>query len=317
MDSAPPVASVQSKSDRLRAAISSSTSSPTQSPSARSNAPPTSELPGPPSDDGFGMKAVSTRKLKPTSSTNPAQTLPAPEIPVSSPSATPVTSSSSSSGTSDASTSFAAKKLSRQTRQTSSSPFSIPPPRSAAPPPLSPPPPPPPPASSSQTETLQPLSHSPVPASSQSDPALAPPLRAPRAASSSTTLTSLEAHLVLTPAGSPSRLAVLKSLDPTRRSRFVDFVGDSLTPDLLSLILDELARNLPPSPSLDADDEEGGGEGETEETGWMVELLKGLARCRRFETSRMLLSDEELGVVRRIVEHERKNLETVEGKWGL
>jgi len=76
-------------------------------------------------------------------------------------------------------------------------------------------------------------------------------------------------------------------------------MGDSLTPDLLSLILAEL------------DSEEEG----HEEEGWKFELLEGLGECRRFGTARMMLGEEEVGVVRRVMEGMERRVKGARGKW--
>ncbi|GAA5902301.1 uncharacterized protein JCM6883_001360 [Sporobolomyces salmoneus] len=299
-----PSTTTQSKSDRLRAAIASPSSSSTPSAAGK---PPLKDTEPPPSavpkeeDEGFGMKAVSTRKLKPDSTpTSPKPTTPssATKTPTTNPTS-PADPPSTSTTQPTSSSSFAAKKLSRQTRQTSSSPFTLPPPSSSssrtASPPLAPQPP-----SSSDLSSI--------------------PLRLSRTPSSSTTLTSLESHLLLSPPGSPSRLELLRSLDP-RPEKLVRFVGDSLTPDLLSLILAELSRylNTLDSATASSSSKEAGEEreGEQEGTGWILELLEGLKECRRFETSRMLLSDSEVEVVGKVLERERKRLEDVRQGWGV
>lgn len=79
-------------------------------------------------------------------------------------------------------------------------------------------------------------------------------------------------------------------------------MGDSLTPDLLSLILAEL-------------DTGEGDEREGEEEGWKFELLEGLGECRRFGTARMMLGEEEVGVVRRVMDGMEERVKGARGKW--
>jgi hypothetical protein len=71
----------------------------------------------------------------------------------------------------------------------------------------------------------------------------------------------------------------------------------------------ELDRNL-----LSSEKEE---EEEDSNCSWMVDLLRGLMTCKRFETSRMLLSEEETGVVKRVLEVERRRLNRIEKGWGV
>ncbi|GAA5838054.1 hypothetical protein JCM5353_003381 [Sporobolomyces roseus] len=287
-----PSTATQSKSDRLRAAIAS----PSSTPSSKSSSTPTStsQTPSPsnssiaskPSstaaiqseDSGF-MKAVSTRKLKPTSTpiptSTPSQSPPNPispettaastvseiENPQTAPKSTPSTSAlpppipSTSSSPPSTSSSFAAKKLTRSSRQPSFLP----------------------PSSTSSTSSL--------------------PLRQARPIDpSSSTLTSLESSLLSLPASSAARKNLLRSLDP---KKLIGFMGDSLTPDLLSLILAE----------LDSQDQ-----GE-EEVVWKFELVEALSGCRRFEVARMMLGEEEVGVVRRVLEGMEKRVEGTRGRW--
>ncbi|GAA5984041.1 hypothetical protein JCM5350_005001 [Sporobolomyces pararoseus] len=333
--------SVQSKADRLRAAISSSSpssttnSAPTPQATSSSNKnesstsqPPirngsTNEKSREEEVDGFGMKAVSTRKLKPTSKPPPPRmgyviesnldptplpTTPTRETTQTSTAPAPAPSSSSS---------FAAKKLSRQTRQTS--PFTLPSPSSSS--------------ASSSLRSPPPAvvssasSSSSSPETTKSIPSTTIPLKPsskPSPSTSNLSLTSLESHLLLLPPNSPSRIKLLKTLDP-RPSKLVSFVGDSLTPDLLSLILSELSLNF--SSSFDSQEEEEGAEVEEKEEGegnsstttdgWMFELLEGLSQCRRFETSRMLLSDQEVEIVGKVFEREKKRVEKVRKEWGV
>ncbi|GAA5969171.1 hypothetical protein JCM3765_005746 [Sporobolomyces pararoseus] len=314
-----PSPSVQTKTDRLRAAISSTSSASNSAPPPQATSSATTNtninesstsipirngsLSAKVEEDGFGMKAVSTRKLKPTSETSKPLTTPPPPIhsgPEAKSDPTPSTTKETTQrSTAPSSSSFAAKKLSRQTRQTS--PFTLPPPSSSSP----------------SSSPRSPLS-APSPPSSETNQSipLKPSRPSPSSSTSNLSLTSLESHLLLTPPNSPTRIELLKRLD-SRPFKLVPFVGDSLTPDLLSLILSELSLNL----SITASDSNLSGkeveEEEVEGTGWMFELLEGLSKCRRFETSRMLLSDEEVQVVGKVLERERNRVERVGKEWGV
>lgn len=285
------------------------------------------------------MRAVSTRKLNPSDASKPPSggIQPQPR-PASEPTTAPPASSSSS---------FAAKKTSRQSRQQTSSPFTLPPPSPSS---LRRRP-----SNPSQPRTLDPSSRSTVvvepdepltrrvSTTAAVPPIMIKPRRLRRRARSSTTkiagggggltVTSLESHLVLARPGSRSRINALRSLDPSPR-RLVEFVGDSLTPDLLSMILRELERYVQGTPYEDDKDDdddddddgteeqgedEGEGEGEEggRETSWIVELLRGLSQCRRFETSRMLLSDQEVEVVSTVLEREKDRLANVGASWSV
>lgn len=242
-------------------------------------------------EDGFGMKAVSTRKLSKPSPpqappSGPAQSQPTNPLPPPPSSTLPPSSSAtlpelSASTSTSFSSSFAAKKISRQTRQTQ--PLILSPSPSSTPPsnvPRSPP----------ATPLTTPFHSLPLKPSRPSHP-------------QSSTLTSLESSLLLSsPTSIPSRLSLLKILDPSPTT-LVPFIGDSLTPDLLSLILSQLQTALETKEEV--------------EVGWMVDLLEGLSQCKRFETSRMFLGREEIEVVGKVFERERERLERVERGWGI
>ncbi|CEQ41029.1 SPOSA6832_02703 [Sporobolomyces salmonicolor] len=123
--------------------------------------------------------------------------------------------------------------------------------------------------------------------------------------------TSLEQHLLLTQPHDPSRLALLRALDPDPNA-LAAFMGDSLTPDLLGAILAELAPRFPFS-------SEGGEKEQAQErdTDWVVPLLRGLSRCRRFDSTVLFLDERERDVVRRVLGEAEKGLERTRNAWGL
>ncbi|GAA5874733.1 hypothetical protein JCM1840_000418 [Sporobolomyces johnsonii] len=262
----PPQPSPSPSADRLRAALSP-------------KPPPTPPTPvAPPTEvDGF-LRAVSTRRITPTTTPIPATTAatPAPPAP-----------------TAPSPSSFAAKKEARSARQS----------RSPLLPSSAPSPPPSAPSASSAPSAPSP-SQSPL-SPPASLPKPAPPAHPPAAH----TATSLEQHLLLTPPHDPTRLALLRALDPDPRA-LAAFMGDSLTPDLLSSILSELAP-LFPSPSPSERDQE------PQDAEWVVPLLRGLSRCRRFDSTVLFLDEHEKDVVRRVLEGAERELGRVRNAWGL
>ncbi|GJN94259.1 hypothetical protein Rhopal_007333-T1 [Rhodotorula paludigena] len=269
----PAVKGTSPSTDRLRAALAP------QSASASASSKPAS--------NGL-MTAVSTRRLSP-SATSPAPAPPSPTPPAPIAAEKPVSS-------------FAAKKEARTAKE--QRPLRSPPPQD---------PEPAPPASATKSTPLAP----PVPlAPPASPPAPLPPLassvpptflRQPTSSTASppppASVTSLESHLLLAPPHSPSRLALLRALDPRALRAFV---GDSLGPELVSAVLAEL---LPLFPS-DAD----GGDDELE---WIVPLLEALTTCKRWDSAVLFLEDAERAGVRRVFERAERRLQRAKGAWGL
>ncbi|GAA5946042.1 hypothetical protein JCM1841_003035 [Sporobolomyces salmonicolor] len=243
--------------------------------------PPTPPPPrAPPAEaDGF-LRAVSTRRITPPVPTPAPSTTP---IPAPAPVPAPVPRASAAAVSPS---SFTAKKEARSARQ-SRSPLL--PSRAPSPPPLAPSP-------------AQPLFSPPA---SPFKPA------SPARPAASQSATSLEQHLLLTQPHDPSRLALLRALDPDPNA-LAAFMGDSLTPDLLGAILAELAPRFPFS-------SEGGEKEQAQErdTDWVVPLLRGLSRCRRFDSTVLFLDERERDVVRRVLGEAEKGLERTRNAWGL
>lgn len=63
---------------------------------------------------------------------------------------------------------------------------------------------------------------------------------------------------------------------------------------------------------LDSQDDEG-----EEEVVWKFELVEALSRCRRFEVARMMLGEEEVGVVRSVLEGMERRVQGTKGRWEL
>ncbi|GAA5975651.1 hypothetical protein JCM21900_001449 [Sporobolomyces salmonicolor] len=239
--------------------------------------PPTPPPPtAPPTEaDGF-LRAVSTRRITPSVPTPAPSTTPRPALALV-PRAPAAAVSPSS---------FTAKKEARSAHQ-SRSPLL--PSRAPSPPP---------------------------PAPSPAQPPFSPPASlftpaSPARLAAAQSATSLEQHLLLTQPHDPSRLALLRALDPAPNA-LAAFMGDSLTPDLLGAILTELAPRFPSS-------SEGGEEEQAQDrdTDWVVPLLRGLSRCRRFDSTVLFLDEPERDVVRRALGEAEKGLERTRNAWGL
>ncbi|GAA5943629.1 uncharacterized protein JCM15063_002988 [Sporobolomyces koalae] len=284
-----------SKADRLRAAIASSSPPPSASTpfpttvSARKtssdDAPePQSKL-RPGNDSGIGMTAVSTRKLTPTPTTTTSTSR------ADTPASPPLAPSTSSEK--EAPSSFATKKTLRSSRQ-AQAPYTL----SSS-------------TASSPRTTTDPLAALKLPPPTNNKPSSSPTSkpRTPTAAvhnSSSLTLAALETHLFQTELGHPSRIELLSSL--SNRS-IPDFFGDSLTPDLLSTILQELDHSIQTTSSSQDPHETNGR--------WMFQLLEGIASSKRFEMARMCLTEAELEPVKIVIKLEAKRIKSFVDAWGI
>ncbi|BGP03953.1 TPR_REGION domain-containing protein [Rhodotorula toruloides] len=270
--------------ERLRAALapppSSSSSSSSQTPKS----------------DGL-LTPVSTRRLTPADRSAPSPA----SVPTD-----PLASTSTSKSEPARTNSFAAKKEARQARE--QQPY-------RAQPPLSPPAAA---ASAAPLATQSPPSHesaaaalatSPTPSASDSTPTSflrPPPPPAPRGAASPT---SLETHFFSTAPCDPSRLAILRALDS---SRMRDWMGDGLTPDLLSAMLGEV---LPLFEGEAASDEvQRKRDGELD---WVVPLLQGLTECRRWDSAVMFLEEREREGIKRMLDEAEGRIARVRKGWGL
>ncbi|BGP28060.1 hypothetical protein JCM10295v2_007047 [Rhodotorula toruloides] len=268
--------------ERLRAALaphtalSTSTSRPTKS-------------------DGL-LTPASTRRLTPSDRPTPS--------PSSAPLNRPAASSTLKSGPVPMN-SFAAKKEARQVRE--QQPYRAQPPTS-----------PPAPTASSVSHATPSTSSPGAPASpsgtrisftSAPSPVAVlrpPPPPAPRAAASPT---SLETHFFSTAPGDSCRLSVLRALDSTRMR---DWMGDGLTPDLLSAMLAEIL------PLFEGDAASGGERKKTDgELDWVVPLLQGLTECRRWDSAVMFLEEREREGVKRVLDEAGGRIARVRKGWRL
>ncbi|BGP35839.1 hypothetical protein JCM10296v2_007691 [Rhodotorula toruloides] len=282
--SSPAASSSSSPStERLRAALASPASS---SPSL----PPSQ----PAKSDGL-LTPVSTRRLTPAKDSAPPSSVPSePPASTSSPKTEPLRTNS-----------FAAKKEARQARE--QQPY-------RAQPPLSPPAATafsaaPAPSSLPSLEATVASATPPTRSTSASSPTsfLRPP--APPAHRASASPTSLETHFFSTVPGDPSRLAILRALDS---SRMRDWMGDGLTPDLLSAMLGEI---LPLFKGDAANDE--GRRKRDAELDWIVPLLQGLTECRRWDSAVMFLEEREKEGVKRVLDEAEGRIARVRKGWGL
>ncbi|BGO96113.1 hypothetical protein NBRC10512_002945 [Rhodotorula toruloides] len=195
---------------------------------------------------------------------------------------------------------FAAKKEARQARE--QQPYRAQPPPTSSPSATASSPPPPDPCSESAAAASL-ASFAPSTAASFLRP---PPPPAPRAAASPT---SLETHFFSTAPGDPSRLAILRALDSHRMR---DWMGDGLTPDLLSAMLGEVLPLFQGDAATDAAQRKRDGE-----LDWVVPLLQGLTECRRWDSAVMFLEEREREGVKRVLDEAQGRIARVRKGWGL
>ncbi|GAA5823283.1 hypothetical protein JCM3770_003065 [Rhodotorula araucariae] len=280
--------------ERLRASVASPSSS-----------PPT---PAKSTSDGL-MTAVSSRRLTPSNHpfAQPSTPAPAPE---------PAPS---------VRTSFAAKKEARVAKQQQPprrAPAFVVPEEADVPPPAAP--------ASASTDSLPmplPASSSPPPVAATPSPIPAPAPRAVAGADPGSVIpasfllstpsappppsaTALETHFLLTPPGTPSRLALLRALDPHTLGAFFGAAG--VGPELLSAILAEVVPR-----ALAAQDDDGGGGGGDRALDWVVPLLRGLTVTRRWDAAVLFLDEGEREGVRRVLEREEERVRRTKGVWGV
>ncbi|GAA5974636.1 hypothetical protein JCM11641_007034 [Rhodosporidiobolus odoratus] len=293
---ASPPAKSSPSTERLKAALSSSSPQP---PSAKPAAASSTDL----------LRPVSTRRLAPSSPTSPAVGTTIGDSPPPPAGSRP--------------NSFAAKKSARDARTTATSRASPPPGAStpsspaqaqtdsSAPPPLT----------AESPRILSPASAPPLPHAIAPIPAPTLPISAPSTSvaallhpsslpspSPPKSPTALESLFSSHPPSSPTILSALRSLPCNPPLALRMWAGEGLTPDLLSSILAALSSH-----SLEG--ESGKAEREAEE--WVWELVRALPGCKRWDSAVLFLGEEEKEIVKRVLGRKEKELEAVRKGWGL
>lgn len=120
--------------------------------------------------------------------------------------------------------------------------------------------------------------------------------------------TALETHFLLTPPGAPTRIALLRALDPRPASLRAFFGPAGVQPDLLSALLAEvLPLALAPGAELHA----------AHDAEWVARLLEGLAATARWDAAVLFLDEGERDGVRQVLECEEARWRRARDTWGV